>query len=331
MLAAAGILLPYASGRMLFGQSKDTSIDWKEAEAKDFSSNEELKNRPIYNDWEKPKGITSKPLLFYFYWPVEDKTSADKDTKSQAEKTEKMDRILASDGIREESAPFACIKVNLRVLKQWGSKGEALSAKYGVRRAPALAFFDRTGFPQGHIVDSTNEATLGEKMSFVASIGSSGSGGDWTSADALDYKDEKHLKKRKVFEDWLQARELGEAKPMIFFFYWPTSDKKDKDASKNAKAQAEKTEEMEKVLRDGDVSKQLARFYCFKVNMKELKSYEEYGAAYMKKYKVKSAPVLILFDYKGTKLISITGKQKSASLARKLKSAADKSDKTLKK
>lgn len=311
--------------------AKSGSVDWKEAVAKDFDSSEELAGRPIYNDWESPKYLTGKPLLFFFFWSVEDKGSSDEKVAAQAQKTEKMNEILKSDSVVEQSGKFACIKVDLRALLQWGSKGEALANKYGVREAPALVFFDKTGFPQGDISGSTSEAALAEKLKFVGGIGSSGSGDCWVTADALDFKDRKHLKQRAIFEDWLQARELGEAKPMILFFFWPVKDATDKDASKDAKNQANKTREMEQALSGGAVPEQLARFYCFKVNLKELKAFGEHGEAYLWKYKVKSAPVLVVFDYKGGKMISISGTQKSDSLAKKLKSAADKSEKLLKK
>ncbi len=310
-------------------QADGEKISWKEAQAKDFSASEELARRTIYEDWKSPKVSKNRPLLFYFYWPTEDKTSATKEVKTQAENTEKMDKVLGSDAVEAAARPFLCIKVNLRDLKQWGSKGEALAAKYGVSEAPALVFFDRGAFPQGVTEESAAQATLAEKLKFVAGIGSSGSGDNWTDTDALQFKDEKTLKKRSVFEDWKQARELGQAKPMIFFFYWPVKDKKSTD--KAAKSQAEKTEQLEKVLTEGDVPEQLGRFYCFKVNVKELASYDEEGAAILKKYRVKKAPVLVVFDYKGNRLLSIPGKQKASTLAKKLKQAADKSDKQLKK
>jgi thioredoxin-related protein len=323
----------------VFAQSKKEvpSINWVEASGKDFTSSEELAKRTIYQDWKGPTGMKSKPLIFYFFWPAEDKKSPDKDAKEQAEKTEKMDKVLDSERVKKEAEQFFCVKVDLRVLKQWGSKGETLAAKYDTKKAPTLVFFDRTGFPQGDISGSTTEATLAEKLSFIASIGSSGSGGDWVTADALDYEDKKSLKKRSVFEDWAQARELGKAKPMIFFFYWPVDDAKDKEADKEAKEQAKKTRELEKILRDSAVSKQLSRFYCFKIDLKELKSFvseeegKDYGKAYVAKYKVKKAPYLVIFDYQGTKLMGTTGKMEASKLAKKLKYAADKSDKKLKK
>ncbi len=300
-------------------------IQWKDATAKDFDTSEELKKRSIQDDWAKPSVSKLKPLIFYFYWPTEDKSSDDKDVKSRAEKTEKMDKVLDSNTVRKAAEPFECIKVDMRVLSQWGSKGEVVAAKYRVKEAPALAFFDRTGFPQDVFSGGTSEAVLAEKLKTIAAIGAS-SGGDWKTADAMDFEDEKSLKKRSVFEDWNATRQLGQAKPIILFFFWPVSDGKDKDASKEAKSQAEKTEEAERLLADGDVAKQLTRFYCFKVNVKELKSFGEPGEAYLSKYKVKKAPVLLLYDFKGKKIQSISGTTKASKLARILKSVADKSD-----
>jgi thioredoxin-related protein len=341
VLAAAGLavfIVSQSCHECALAQSKKKapSITWVEASGKDFKSSEELKDRSIYADWKGPTNMLAKPLLFYFYWPTEDKDSKDKDSKSQAQNTEKMDKILDSEKVRTHAKDFSCIKVDLRVLKQWGSKGDVLAAKYDVKKAPALVFYDRTGFPQSSISGSTTEATLAEKLKFVASIGEADSGGDWTTADATDYDDKKSFKKRSVFEDWSQTRELGKAKPMVFFFYWPVEDKKDKEASKQDKDQAKKTEEMEKSFTNGAVSKQLARFYCFKVDLKELKGFvsekegKDYGKAYTSKYKVKKAPILVVFDYKGNRLMSI-GKMEASKLAKKLKYAADKSDKLLKK
>ena len=314
------------TGLLLAKPDKAKQIQWKAATAKDFTTSEELKKRSIYNDWSKPSVSKLKPLIFYFYWPIEDKTSEDEKAKSRAEKTEKMDKVLDSNGVREAAGPFECIKVDMRVLTQWGSKGEVLAAKYGVKDAPALAFFDRTGFSQDVFSGGTSEAVLTEKLKTVASIGAGSSGG-WKKAEALDFEDEKALKKRSVFEDWTATRQLGEAKPIALFFYWPVSDKKDKDASRDAKSQAEKTEQMDSLLADGDVAKQLERFYCFKINVKELKSFGEPGETYLSKYRIKKAPVLILYDFKGKKIQSISGSTKASKLARILKSVADKSDK----
>lgn len=319
-------VLSGTAGLLLAKPDKAQPIQWKEASAKDFETSEELKKRSIYDDWTAPSVSKLKPLIFYFYWPTEDKTSEDKDTKSRAEKTEKMDKVFDSDTIKNAAGLFECIKVNVRVLTQWGSKGDVLSAKYGVKEVPALAFFDRTGFPQDVFSGGTSEAVLGEKLKNIASIGASSSG-DWKTAEAIAFDDEKSLKKRSLFEDWSATRQLGEAKPVVLFFFWPVSDKKDKDADREAKLQAESTEELEQELADGDVAKQLGRFYCFKVNVKELKSFGEPGEAYLSKYKVKKAPVLHMYDFKGDKIQTISGKTKASKLARILKSVADKSDK----
>lgn len=322
VIAAA---LAGVTGVLLAGPEQPQAIQWKEATAKDFTTSEELKERTIYDDWTKPSVSKLKPLIFYFYWPTEDKTSEDEKAKTRAEKTEKMDKVLDSDKAKIGAKPFECIKVDMRVLMQWGSKGEVLAAKYRVKEAPALAFFDRTGFPQDVFSGSTSEAVLAEKLKTIAAIGAA-SGGNWKTAEAIEFEDEKALKKRSLFEDWTATRQLGEAKPVALLFYWPVSDKKDKEVSKDAKSQAEKTEEMESLLADGDVAKQLARFYCFKVNVKELKSFGEPGEAYLSKYKVRKAPMLLLYDFKGEKLQSIAGTTKASKLARTLKSAADKSD-----
>jgi thioredoxin-related protein len=312
-------------GLLLAKPDKAEPIQWKTATAKDFKTSEELKKRPIYDDWSKPSVSKLKPLIFYFYWPTEDKTSEDEKAKSRAEKTGKMDKVLDSNTARKAAESFECIKIDMRVLLQWGSKGEVLAAKYGIKDAPALAFFDRTGFPQGVFSGSTNEAVLAEKLKTIASIGTSSSG-DWKTAEAMEFENEKALKKRSVFEDWTATRQLGEAKPIVLFFFWPVSDKKDKEAARDAKSQAEKTEQMETLLADGDVAKQLGRFYCIKVNVKELKSFGEPGETYLSKYRVRKAPVLVLYDFKGKKIQSVSGSTKASKLARILKSVADKSD-----
>lgn len=312
-------------------------IKWIDANGRDFKSSEELQKRSCCDDWDKTRSVSrTKPILFFFYWPVEDKKSADKSIKSQAANSGKFEKVLKSESVREEAKKFTCVKVNLRVLKQWGSKGEVLAKKYGVRAAPTLVFYDKTGCSQGSISRSTNEAVVTEKLKFVSGIGAQVEA-MWSTADAMDFNfdDKKTFRKRSVFEDWNQARQLGEAKPMIFFFYWPTKDKNDKEADKEARKQAKNTQAMKEALEEGEVAKQLKRFYCFKVDVKELLSLVDgektYGPEYLIKYRVKAAPVLIIYDYQGNRLERITGKQKASSLARKLKKAADKSDKKLRK
>jgi len=330
LLLGSFILLSFQYAELKAQSKKE--VKWCEATAIDFNSSEELAERTIYNDWKCTASLKSNPLLFFFFWPEDDKTSSDQDIKGYAEKSIEMEKILVLESVVEQTAKFVCIKVDLRLLRQWGSKGDAIAMKYRIRRAPTLVFYDRTGFPQGDIKDETTEDILREKMKFIATIGSlSKTSSKWVKLDALDFKDENQLKKRSVFEDWLQARELGEAKPMLFYFYWPVKDKKNKDADKNAKSQADKTEDMDKTLQDNSLDKQLERFYLFKVNLKELLGYGEEGRMYVGKYKVKKAPSIILYDYKGNQLMRLGHNISTSSLSKKLKYAADKSDKLLKK
>jgi thioredoxin-related protein len=307
-----------------------SNVEWKEASVKDFDSSEELKRRSIYADWESITIANSKPLLFYFYWPVEDKNSKEKDAKTNATVSEKFDKLLATDSVRKELAAYECIKIDMRMLKQWGSKGEVVAAKYKVQKTPRLVLYDRTAFPQDVLDEKIKEETLAEKLNFIAGIGVN-SGIEWVTAEAMAFDDEKTLKKRSVFEDWSKTRELGEAKPMVFFFYWPEEDAKSKDADKDEKSQAEKTKHLKKAFNNSSVTKQLERFYCFKIDVKELKSFGKPGESYLSKYKIRKAPVLVIYDFKGNRLMSISGKQESKVLARKLKMGADKSDRLLKK
>ncbi len=125
------------------------------------------------------------------------------------------------------------------------------------------------------------------------------------------------LKKTTLFEDFKDIKKLKLTKPVIIFFF--TAD----DSSKTARKKVERCEKLrENVLSDEEFTGAADKFLRFRVDVDKL------NKPFKRKYKVTSAPVVVLFDCTGKRLYSFTNpKQKVKTLVKKMESYVEKSDK----
>lgn len=125
--------------------------------------------------------------------------------------------------------------------------------------------------------------------------------------------------KTTIFEDFEGLDEKRETKPVIFFFYTDPSSTKDRSKA------VLNCQQMVRLLGDKKVSPILAKFLCYKRN------YETTDKSILKKYNVKTSPMIVIFDATGKVLYRLSSpKTKPDTLAATLEAIAKKSDKNLK-
>jgi len=123
-----------------------------------------------------------------------------------------------------------------------------------------------------------------------------------------------------IFDEFEGLDSKREDKPVIFFFYIEATSQKDRSKP------VLNSQQMARMLAHPKVSNQLSEFSCYRRNYKKTKK------AIRKKYKVKTAPMLVVFDATGKVIFRTTSfKIKPERLVATLKKLVKKSEKNLEK
>jgi len=118
---------------------------------------------------------------------------------------------------------------------------------------------------------------------------------EWEEGKGTELE-KKFRKKSNVFEDFDVLSGKKKKNPVMIYFYWPET-KEDEKASSKDKKQLHYCKKMEeKLFSDSTFAEVANEFFCVKVNLKELHK------DLSKKYKVKYAPYVLIFDCMGDKV-----------------------------